>query len=429
MTKKTLDDRTIKAAKPRDETYQKMESDGFGLRIEPSGKKSFILFKRYPGGSGNPVRRQLGTYPAMTLAQAHEKARLWRALIEKGIDPATETKRLQEAAIKAEKAKQARPTVAAALDIYVKRSLAKLRRGSTVAKELRRELKAWLDRPIADVSPDDVKGLVWAIVDRGRTPEQPNGYEAQAHQIHGYIRAFMNWAVEVGGYLDVSPCSKLAAPKRLIGKRKIGDRVLTDDELIAYVNAARAMSHPNGTFLELLALSGVRRTEAASMVWGELEDGAWTIPAGRMKSGSAHLVPLVPTLRAFFDGLPPRGKGGDYVFSNFAGMVPISAFSRIKLDLDERMKAELAAKGIAFRVFKLHDVRRSVRTRLSKLKVSGEVAEALISHAKPGLVGVYNLDDYREEKAEALELWHAKLKTLVEPEPEPVADNVVKLRA
>ena len=100
---KSITDRTVKSQKPKAKPYEIMEKDGFGLRVLPGGSKSFILMKRYPG-SKNPARRLLGHYPATTLAEAHEKARQWRGLIELGI---VEEKRVREAAIAAEKAKRA----------------------------------------------------------------------------------------------------------------------------------------------------------------------------------------------------------------------------------------------------------------------------------------------------------------------------------
>ena len=51
-----------------------------------------------------------------------------------------------------------------------------------------------------------------------------------------------------------------------------------------------------------------------------------------------------------------------------------------------------------------HDIRRTVRSRLSRLKVTEEAREAVLAHARPGIKGVYDLHDYLDEKREALEL-------------------------
>jgi integrase len=75
----------------------------------------------------------------------------------------------------------------------------------------------------------------------------------------------------------------------------------------------------------------------------------------------------------------------------------------------------------------LHDLRRTMRTHLSSLPVPGGdlVRELVIGHTKPGLHRVYDQHAYLDEKRKALELWAARLKTLLIPP----ADNVVTLRA
>ncbi len=72
-----------------------------------------------------------------------------------------------------------------------------------------------------------------------------------------------------------------------------------------------------------------------------------------------------------------------------------------------------------------HDVRRTVRSQLFRLRVAEEVAEAVLAHARPGIKKVYDQHDYIDEKRDALERWAARLKHIVNPEP----SNVVQLRA
>jgi integrase len=74
--------------------------------------------------------------------------------------------------------------------------------------------------------------------------------------------------------------------------------------------------------------------------------------------------------------------------------------------------------------FVVHDLRRTVRTRLSELRVPEHIAEAVIGHSKRGLARVYNQHRYATEIREALELWNARLRAIVEPPPA----NVVALR-
>jgi len=88
-----LTDRAIKAFKPaaagKRDVYLDTLVPGLALRVTDNkkGHKSFVLIARYPQQPKNPSPRSLGTYGAITLDQARDKARAWLAMIDKGIDP------------------------------------------------------------------------------------------------------------------------------------------------------------------------------------------------------------------------------------------------------------------------------------------------------------------------------------------------------
>ena len=71
-----------------------------------------------------------------------------------------------------------------------------------------------------------------------------------------------------------------------------------------------------------------------------------------------------------------------------------------------------------------HDIRRTVRSNLSALRVAEEVREAVLAHVRPGIKGTYDLYDYLDEKREALELWAARLRSIVNPQP----SNIIQLK-
>jgi hypothetical protein len=62
---------------------------------------------------------------------------------------------------------------------------------------------------------------------------------------------------------------------------------------------------------------------------------------------------------------------------------------------------------------------------LSRLRIDSDVSEAILAHVKPGIVGVYDRYDLLDEKRQALELWAARLRAIVEPPPA----NVIDLKA
>jgi hypothetical protein len=91
--KDRLTDRRIKALKAakRGKRYDVPDGEvrGLGVRVSDKGQRTFVLIARYPG-SDNPTRRALGEYPTLSLADARDKARHWRELIRRGIDPKVE---------------------------------------------------------------------------------------------------------------------------------------------------------------------------------------------------------------------------------------------------------------------------------------------------------------------------------------------------
>src|SRR6185436_21191848 len=102
--------------------------------------------------------------------------------------------------------------------------------------------------------------------------------------------------------------------------------------------------------------------------------------------------------------------------------VRVDGFSHVKDELDAFMREELNGP---LPDFVNHDVRRTVRTHLSALRIAEEVREAVLAHTRGGIKRHYDQYDYLAEKLEALTLWNARLRSIVEPAPA----NVVTLRA
>jgi hypothetical protein len=128
----------------------------------------------------------------------------------------------------------------------------------------------------------------------------------------------------------------------------------------------------------------------------------------------------------------PRFDGGDYLFSTTFGRKAAWMGSEIKTALDNRMLHTLQAMArkrgddparVKLEPWVNHDLRRVVRSGLSRLKVVDEVAEAVLAHRRTGIAGVYDRHDYLAEKREALQLWAGRLRDITEPPPA----NVLRL--
>jgi integrase len=289
------------------------------------------------------------------------------------------------------------------------------RRGKDSEREIRKELIAPLgDRPIASITREDVVLLIDAIA------RKPAPY--LAHVVLGHARSLFNWAINRGTYgLETSPCDRIK-PAALIGPKEARQRVLSDAELVALWKATEVLGYPFGPLYQLLLLTGARKSEVSDARWSEfdLAKKIWTVPPERFKSNATHLVPLSDAAVAIIEALP-RFTKGDHLFSTTYGEKPISGFSKGKDRLD-RLMAE--RPGSAPTPWVIHDIRRTVRTRLASLRVPDLVAEMVIGHGRKGLQRVYDQHTYEIEMREALELWAARLRDIVTPPPE----NVVRMR-
>jgi integrase len=433
--KRTLTDRLLKSLKPalagkRDDFWDTVVP-GFGVQVTERGHRSYILIARYPGKS-DPTRRKIGDYGALTLEQARERARAWLEMIRKGVDPALEEQRHRQSEMRRQE-----NSFACVADAFIAEKLPCERKGREVERDIRRELiPIWGKRPITDIADIDVLSLIKA---KKRTAP------AQARNLFGIVKRLLKWAVDQRCYdLKMSPVADLK-PTTVVGDKVTGDRILSDQEVFALWRAAARIPYPHGPVYQLLLLTGLRLNEVADAAWPEFDpaERLWTIPATRMKgkNGKArpHVVPITDEIGRVLQKLP-RFKKGSHLFSTTFGASPVWISDKVKKRVDERMLRTLRAlarargddpAGVVLQPWKNHDIRRTVRSGLSRLKISEEAREAVLAHARPGIKGTYDKYDYLDEKREALELWAGRLRTITQPPrpaPRPLS-NVVSIAA
>jgi integrase len=410
--KVALTDRSLQALRPAQEGQRAIVWDallpGMAVRVSVKGKRSFYAVKRRAGHT-QPSWVLLGAYPVVTLAEARAKARETLGALMEGLHPASLAEAKRRAAEEAERQFKAN-TFAAVAEDFIRRHAMTKRSGRMVAGIIRRELiPAWGERQITEITRRDVIALVEAILDRGGdrplagTRRRTGGPYAARHALSA-TRKLFNWAIG-RDLLTVSPCDRIKAAE-LHGPPEARDRVLMDDEIRRVWAAAEATPYPYGPLVRLLMLTGQRRDEIAGARWGEvdLDRVILTIGAGRMKAGVGHAVPLTPAAVEILRALP-RWATGDYVFAGRTGAKPFSGFSKAKARLDRAIGD--------IKSYSLHDLRRTVRTRLAELGVTPFVGELVIGHAQKGVHGIYDLHTYGVEKREALLRWEERLFAIV----------------
>jgi integrase len=368
---------------------------GLGLKVTVAGRKTWLMQAIWPG-SKVPVqsRRVLGMYPGMSLDDARRKVRDWRDLIGRGIDPEGVARQHREAAIK-----QRATTFAGVAAEYIEarnnRKPPPRRRVQDAAEINRHLVSHWGSLPITEITPQHVEEVIGKLA--ARAPHTAVGMWSHASQIFKFA-VFKR-------YLVASPVASLMKDYVLNHSTpKARERVLANGEIRSLWRAIDQLPHPECSVYRMLMLTGCRLSEASKAAWHEFDmadEMVWRIPADRFKTNKVHVLPITAAMLALLRSLP---RNGDYVFS-YDGREPMRGFSKLKAKVD-RLVGEVPD-------WVNHDIRRTVRTQLSALKVPDEVAEAVIGHGRRGIQGVYDQHHYLPEKREALTRWHAHLDALV----------------
>lgn len=376
-----------------DFTIWDTEARGFGLRLRAT-TKTWILFYR-PAGAGRSVaakRFKIGTTTTIkTASDARKIAFAVLGDIARGKDPAAERAEIK----RREKAK-----VKDLLDRYEK-SLVKRayvgRKG--VMGLLRTRLAAYLDRDIREL-----RGPVLAAISQ-RIEDQ--GLDGAAKAFRTRCGTFLNWCLLTAKVIDEVPIfgQKQARSTRADKiKAEEKGRALSDDEIVALWFAA-SPSTVFGRLVRYLLLTGGRRKE------GALLERSWKVgsqivyPANVMKSGTEFKLPVTPQVNDLLKACRIDARSDLYFPSDRTGRT-ISGWTKFVEELR-------LASGVNF---SLHDLRRTVRTKMSTLGVPVDIAELCIAHTRRGLEKIYNKDEAEAAKLDAFKAWHRKIDQLIAPE-------------
>ncbi|HEV7254495.1 MAG TPA: integrase arm-type DNA-binding domain-containing protein [Mesorhizobium sp.] len=409
MPRENLTDKRLKALKPAPagQRYEIMDGivPGMGIRVTDKGQKSFVFVARYPGSS-NPTRRALGEYDALTLDAARDKAREWHGLISRGIDPKVKQEEERQAAASAASAKRDR-SFETVLDRFIAaRRRDGIRKADEDERDFKREcLPKWKGRDVADLKGADIMAVLEAIAERGKT--------RQALNMAQKIGTFFSWCAD-DELIDTSPY-RAKKVRTSIGEKAARDRVFTDAELWAFWRATEGLEPVYRGVYRLLLLTGQRLNDIAQASWSEIDTTkkVLTVPADRFKSGRDHAVPLTDDAAEIIEALP-RFEKSKWLCS-LDGKHPVHIGHKLKQRLDKAMLAALQEEDeeATLPAWVNHDIRRTVRTRLSELDVMDEVAEAVIGHVPSALIRTYNQSDRMRVKRDALNRWQGALNVIV----------------
>ena len=370
---------------------------GFGITAGIGGSASYFVEYKLGGRGGSSQRMTIGKHGALTADDARRIAKEKLLQVSQGIDVARQ-KRENRSKLQAE---TLRETAARYLDLEGQDT----RYWRETRAIFEREVYPLLGRrPLIGITKADVSGIVDA-----KAKTSPSS----ARQLFLRLRPLFSWS-EQRGLIASSPFTGLRAPKT----PKARDRVLTDEEIKAFWQAASTLGWPFENVFKLLLLTGQRREEVAGMRWSEIDLGkaTWTIVRERAKNGKGHLMDLCPEAIRLLRPLAEEGAAlvaTDALVLSTTGVTPVSGFSKAKLRIDHRMKELLGGK---LRPWRTHDLRRTAASGMAALGFQPHIIERVLNHvsgAQGGLVGVYQRHEYREERKQALLAWGASVSRLL----------------
>ena len=171
--------------------------------------------------------------------------------------------------------------------------------------------------------------------------------------------------------------------------------------------------------VRVLLLTAQRKNEIGLMRAEEIDGDTLVIPAERYKTGVPNAVPLTAEARRW---IGDRKAG--FMFSSTDGKKPFNGYSKAKAQLDAVIAHQRkAAKLRPMPEWRLHDLRRTARSLMSRAGVSSDIAEMVLGHKLSGVRGVYDRHSYAVEKRDALE----RLTTLIGRILNPPKGNIIQM--
>ncbi|WP_445501264.1 AAA family ATPase [Microvirga sp. G4-2] len=183
----------------------------------------------------------------------------------------------------------------------------------------------WHDKPISEISTDDV----YALVDEARRQGIPGIGRRNTGLSEARARAMFSCLSKMFGWLvahrrtKTNPCVGIPRPAAPPAR----ERVSSDSEIRWFWTACDTLSSPFGPLLKFLLIAGARLNEVARMTRHELsEDGStWTQSGARTKNRRSHIVVLPQLAREILGEVKVISSEAALVFPT-NGRSPVSGF-------------------------------------------------------------------------------------------------------
>ena len=258
--------------------YRDSEIKGLALRVTANGVKSFVVEKSI----GNKVRRiTLGKYGALTAEQARKEAQKIIGQIATGGDPIAEKRAKKMKAVKLYEVLN---------DYFQTRKDLKPSTIVNYTQVINKAFEQWRNKPLVSITKDK-------IAKHHEKLGTIHG-EAYANLAMRVLRALFNFAA--GKYEDAEGRSLiLENPVKRLSQTRAWYRIerrqtyIKPHELAEWYQAVNHLqNHTLKDYLLLILFSGLRRQEAATLKWEQVDLAAKTIKILDTKNHEPHTLPL-----------------------------------------------------------------------------------------------------------------------------------------
>ena len=380
-----LTDLAIKQAKPQDKIYYLKDGGSLFLEVTPAGGKNWRFRYRFNGKAGvlSP-----GKYPAVSLAEARERAAEARRLLADGINPGEAKK---EAKLAAQVAS------ASAFEVIAiewhEKQLPRWTAGhaARIMDSLVKDVFPYLGRiNVAELTAPKILACVQKVEKRGAVET--------AGRVLQRINAVLRYAIQTGR-TDRNPANDVVGA--LTAQKVQHMPALPRTELPEFYRrlAAANLYQPTRIAMHLLVLTFVRPGELRAARWDEfdIERAEWRIPAERMKMRQPHIVPLSRQALALLATLQPLTGRGALLFPAMTDHAKPMSENTLSYAM-----GRMGYQGVATP----HGFRALASTTLNEEGFDPDVIERQLAHAERNKVrAAYHRAEYLDERRKMMQWW------------------------
>lgn len=387
-----------------------LDEKGLFLQVRGPGNCSW-QFKYVKGGKSYTMG--LGPLSAVSLDEARTERDRLRNLLAKGFNPADERQRERD-----ERAAASRERAAKAVTF------------EQIGQqwwERNRDAKTWKSERDTLNRLGLLKNHTYPILGKMivatikkehivRVLEQPTikALKDQDRRVRQTIKAVLGYATDLGLREGPNPASKETLGSLLVKKSKVQAKKdkserhhtwLEWERVADFVTDLRQRKSTAARALDFLILTAARTGEVIGAQWSEidLDKTVWTVPAGRMKAGVEHRVPLSADAVAILKSKDLlRKKGNPFIF---IGDRKDGMSNMAMLQLLKRMGNPTNNKGKPITVHGFRATFRDWVAEDTRHNFPRDLAETALAHVLGEVEGSYQHGDRLEKRREMMQAW------------------------